>query len=54
MRYDDNSIVKVDQELLKPVDRLKVEMVRRLVEQQNVRIAEQCARKKYLDLLISV
>ena len=41
--YDDNGVLEIDQEFLEPVDRVEVEMVRRLVEQQDVRIAEQCA-----------
>ena len=41
--YDDNGVLEIDQEFLQPVDRVEVEMVRRLVEQQDIRIAEQCA-----------
>ena len=43
MGYDDNGVLEVDQEFLEPADRVEVQMVRRLVEQQDVRIAEQCA-----------
>ena len=40
MGYHDNGILKVDQELLKPCDRVEIQMVRRLVEEQNIRISE--------------
>ena len=44
MGYDDDRIVKIDEELVEPVDRVEIEMVRRLVEQKDIGIAEQCLR----------
>ena len=41
MGNDDDRIVKIDEELVEPVDSVEIEVVRRLVEQQNVGIAEQ-------------
>ena len=40
MGYHDNSILKVDQELLKPCDRVEIQMVRRLIEEQDIRVSE--------------
>ncbi len=49
MGDDDHSIFKIDQKLLKPADGVEVEMVGRLVEQQDIGVAEQRLRQKYLD-----
>ena len=50
MGYHDNSIIKIDQEFFKPLNRGKIQMVGRLIQQQNVRISEKCLCKKNLDL----
>ena len=42
MGYHDNGILEIDQEILKPCDRIQIQMVGRLVEQQNVGVTEQC------------
>ena len=51
MGHNDDCIVKVNEELLQPRDRIKVKMVGRLVEEQDIRVAEQCLSQEYLDLL---
>ena len=51
MGYDDNGILEVDQELLKPLDRIEVQVVGRLVEKKDVRVSEQGSCKKNFDLL---
>ena len=50
MGYHDNGILKVDQKLLQPCDRIQIQMVGRLVEKQDVRVSEQCLRKQNFDL----
>ena len=40
MGYHDNSIIKIDQEFFKPLNRGKIQMVGRLIQQQNVRILQ--------------
>ena len=45
MGYNDNGILEVDEEFFKPCNRIEIQVVRRLVEKQNVRITEQCFRK---------
>ena len=50
MGYDDYRIFKIDQKLLQPCDRIQIQMVRRLVEQQNIRISKQCLCQQHLDL----
>ena len=42
MGYYDNGILEIDQEILQPCDRIQIQMVGRLVEQQNVGVTEQC------------
>ena len=54
MGDNDNGVFEVDQKILKPCDRIQIQMVGRLVEKQNVRIAEQCLRKQNLNLNITV
>ena len=54
MGDNDNGIVKVDQEFFKPCDGIQIQMVGRLVQEQNVRIAKQGFGKKNLDLLTAV
>ena len=51
MGDDDDCIGEVDQELFKPVDGIQIQMVGRLVEEQDIGIAEQGAGKQDLDLL---
>ena len=51
MGYDDNGILEVDEELLEPLDGVEIEVVGRLVEEQDVRITEQRLREEDLDLL---
>ncbi len=50
MRYGYNSVVKVNQELLKPCDSIEIQVVGRLIEQQDIRITKQRFGKKYLNL----
>ena len=54
MGYHDDGVLKVDQEVLQPCDCVEVEMVGRLVEQQNVGISEQCLCQQHLHLQITV
>ena len=49
MGYNDNGVLKVDQKFFKPCDRIEIQMVGRLVEKQDIRIAEECLRKQHLD-----
>ena len=51
MGYNDNGILEVDQELLKPLDRIQVQVVGRLVEKKDIRVSEQGSCKKNFDLL---
>ena len=51
MGYNDDSIVKVDQKFFEPFDCRKIQMVGRLIEKKNVRIAEQSLCKKNFDFL---
>ena len=50
MRDDNDGVLKVNQELLEPADGLEIQVVCRLVEQENVGVAEEGARKQHLDL----
>ena len=40
MGYHDDRIFKVDQKFFQPFDRIEIQVVGRLVEKKNVRIAE--------------
>ena len=40
MRYDNDSIFKVDQEFFQPCDSIKIKVVCRLIQQQDIRISE--------------
>ena len=40
MGYHDYRVFKVNQELLQPCDGVEVQMVRRLVKKQDIRVAE--------------
>ena len=51
MGNHDNRIFKVHQEILQPFDRMNIQMVGRLVQKQNIGIAEQCLCQKHLHLL---
>src|SRR5699024_12838105 len=46
---DDYRVVKIDQELLQPLDRIQIQVVGGLIEKQDIRISEQRAGKKHLD-----
>ena len=46
MGYHDNRIFKINKELLKPCDSIKVKVVRRLIEKKDVRITEKSFCKK--------
>ena len=54
VRYDDDGVRRVDQKFFKPGDGLKVETVRRFVEQQDVRLSEDRLGEKHADLLAFV
>ena len=51
MGYNDNCVVKVDQEFFKPFDCRQVKVVSRLIEKKNIRVTKQSLSKKYFDLL---
>ena len=51
MGYNNDGIVKVDQEFFKPFNSRQIQMVGRLVEEQDVRISEKCLCKKHFDFL---
>ena len=51
MGYHDNCVLKVNQKLLQPRNGVQVQVVGRLIQKQNVRVAEQGLGKKYLYLL---
>ena len=50
MRNNYNGAVKVNQKLFKPADSVYIKVVRGLVHQKNLRIAEKSLCKKHLDL----
>ena len=52
MRDDDDRVREVGEEVLEPVDRRHIEMVRRLVEQEDVGVAEERLREQHADLLL--
>ena len=54
VRDDDQRAVVADQEVAQPVDRVEVEVVGRLVEQQRLRLAEQRLREQHADLLAAL
>ena len=51
MGYNDDSVVKVDQEFFEPFNSGQVKVVGRLIQKKNVRITKQCLRQKNFDLL---
>ncbi|MPM71073.1 hypothetical protein SDC9_118036 [bioreactor metagenome] len=54
MGNNDDGIFKSVQEVLKPLNSLNIQMVSRLVKEQNVRIAEQSLSQQYAHLLITI
>ena len=50
--YDDR-IVKVDQEFFQPLNSRKIQVVGRLIQKKDVRVAEKRLSQKNLDLLAS-
>ena len=50
MRNDENRALIIHEEILEPHDACEIEVVRRLVEQDNIGRAEQCLCKQHLDL----
>ena len=54
MRDDDERAVVADQELAQPVDRVEVQVVRRLVEQQRVGMAEERLRQQHAHFLAAL
>ncbi|MNY83281.1 hypothetical protein D3C86_2259480 [compost metagenome] len=50
--HDDSAFV-TGQEIFQPTNRFNVQMVGRLIEEQNVRIAEQCLCKQDTDFLVA-
>ena len=53
MGYNDDGIVKIDQEFFEPFNSRQIQVVGRFVKEQNVRISEKCLCKKDFDLLAS-
>ena len=53
MGYNDDGIVKVDQEFFEPFDSRKIKMVGRLIEEKDIRVSKKCLCQKNLDLLAS-
>ena len=51
MGYNDDSVVKVDQEFFEPFNSRQIKVVGRLIQKKNVRITKQCLRQKNFDLL---
>ena len=51
MGYYDDGVREVNQELLQPCDSVQIQVVGRLVQKQDIRVAEQCLRQQNLDLL---
>ena len=49
MGYNDNSVVKVDQEFLQPFNSGEIQVVGRLIEKQDIWVSEKCLCKKNLD-----
>ena len=54
VRNDDQRAVVAHEELAQPVDRVEVEVVRRLVEEQRLRVAEERLREQDADLLAAL
>ena len=54
MGHDDQRAGEIHQEILQPRDGAVVKVVRRFVQQQDVRIAEQRLRQQHLELLAAL
>ena len=54
MGYYDNGILEINQEIFQPCDRIQIQMVGRLIQQQNVGITEQCLGQQDLHLQAAV
>lgn len=51
MRYNDDRVLKVDQKLFEPLDRLNIQMVCRLIQKKHVRLSEKRLGKQHLHLV---
>ena len=54
MGHHDDRIVEIDQKFFQPCDGIEIQMVGRLVEQQDIRVAKESLSEEYLHLLITV
>ena len=54
VRHHDNGIFKVNQKFLKPCDGVQIQVVGRLVQKKDIRVAEKRLGKKNLYLFIAV
>ena len=54
MGYNDDSVVKVDQEFFEPFNSRQIKVVGRLIQKKNVRITKQCLRQKNLTFWLPV
>lgn len=54
MGYNNNRILKVDQELLEPSNRIEIQMVGWLIQKQNIRVAKQSLCQKDFDFQITI
>ena len=54
MGDNNDSVFEVDQEFLQPVDCIEIQVVGRLIEQQDIRITEKRSCKQHLDLIVAV
>ena len=54
MGHDDDCVFKINQKLLQPSDRVQIQMVCRLVEQQYIRIAKKRLRQQNFYFLAAV
>ena len=54
MRYYDYGVVKINQEFFQPCDSVQIQMVRRLVQKKDVRVAEERLRKQHFYLFRTV
>ena len=50
----DNGIVKIDQEFFQPGNGIQIQVVGRLIQKKDIRIAKQCLCQKYFHLLSSI
>ena len=54
VRDNDNGIFKVNQKLLKPCNGIQIQMVGRLVQKQDIGIAEQSFGKQNLNFYVTI